>query len=553
MTFAHPMAVLWGLLAVPLVLLYWRKMRLRQETMATGMFWERVFAEDWARQSWQRWRHGVSVTVQLTVLLLLVLALAEPLIPPPEQTVIVIDNSASMSAVDVEPSRLDRAKRAAAQVVGGLRECDRAAVLAAGDAVGVQCGPSGDRKLLLAAIEDVPATQGASRVEEAVSVARAMLAGAPRSRIIVLSDAGFAGAGGLADADNVTLVRIGTPTDNLAVSRLVARRSLSDPTATQVLAEVSNYGAQPGEAELDVLYDDRPLDSLAIRIPGDGHWQQVFELNAPGGGRLVARVQSKDVQPADNERAVTLPRGGVQRVRLSGENPFVEAALRADPSVELLAIDGPPAGPGQVDVTVFIAEVPQRLPDGPTIVVGPVGPSDLWQLGEPLQDAVVAGQDFQSPVVAEVPLLGTSLAGARAIEPADAIAGLVQPLAWNAEDAPLILAIDRPAGRVLVFASPLESGLLPRSAAFPVLMADAVDWVTGGTGGEPATDGLGAVEADSFEGRPEADLRVPADVGIDVEQFAVSGPGVPPWLVLVLLAAVLFAAEWCLYQRRWLA
>jgi hypothetical protein len=146
-------------------------------------------------------------------------------------------------------------------------------------------------------------------------------------------------------------------------------------------------------------------------------------------------------------------------------------------------------------------------------------------------------------------LVGTSLAGAQAIEPADEIAGLVQPLAWNAEDAPLILAIDRPAGRVLVFASPLESGLLPRSAAFPVLMADAVNWVAGGTDGEPAA----AAEERPLDARPDADLRVPADVGIDVEQFSVSGPGVPPWLVLVLLAAVLFAAEWCLYQRRWLA
>jgi len=552
MTFTNPLALLWGLLAVPVVLLYWRRIRLRRETVATGMFWERVFAEDRARQSWQRWRHGVSLAVQLAVLLLLVLALAEPLIPPPRQTVIVLDNSASMSAADVAPSRLARAKEAAAQIVGGLRECDRAAVLAAGDAVGVGCGLSANRELLLAAIEQVPATQGASRVEDAVRVARTMLAGTPRARIIVLSDGGFSGAETLAEADDVELVRVGTAADNLAVSRLVARRSLAEPAKCEVLAEVTGFAARPVEAQLDVRYDDRPLDSRAIRVPGDGRWQQVFELSTPGGGRLAARVGPKGAYPADNEKAVGIPRGGVRRVMLGGENSFVEAALRANAGVELSAAGGPADGKGD-SVAVFVGQVPERLPDGPTIVVGPLGPCDLWKLGEPLSDAVVAGQDWQSPVTAEVALVGTALPGARSVELSDDARPLARSLAWNTEQAPLIVAIERPGGRVVVFASPLDSGLLPLSSAFPVLMAKAVDWVADTDDDKPV--GSGAIEAGEarlFDERPEGDLRMPGDVGVDVEQFSVSGPGVPPWLVLVLLAAVLFAAEWCLYQRRWL-
>jgi len=555
MTFANPLALLWGLLAVSVVLLYWRRIRLRRATVATGMFWERVFAEDRARQWWQRWRHGVSLAVQLAVLLLLVLALAEPLIPPPRRTVIVLDNSASMSAADVAPSRLARAKEAAARIVGGLRECDRAAVLAAGDAVGVGCGMSANRELLLAAIEQVPATQGASRVEDAVRVARTMLAGAPRARIIVLSDGGFAAAGTLAAADDVELVRVGTPADNLALSRLAARRSLLEPAKCELLAEVTSFAARPVEAELEILYDDRPLDSLAIRVPGDGRWQQVFELSTAGGGRLVARVEPKDGYSADNEGALVIPRGGVRRVLLTGgEHPFVEAAFRANAGVELSVVEGLPPRREKGDVAVFVGQVPERLPDGPTIVVGPLGPCDLWQVGEPLSDVVVAGQDWQSPVTAEVPLVGTALPGARSVELSDDVRTLARVLAWNAERAPLAITIERPGGRVLVFASPLESGLLPLSSAFPVLMANAVDWVAGtGEDGSAAPDPLDRAETHLANPLAEADLRVPGDVGIDVEQFAVSGPGVAPWLVLVLLAAVLFAAEWCLYQRRWLA
>jgi len=552
MTFANPLALLWGLLAVPVALLYWRRVRLRRETVATGMFWERVFVEDRVRQWWQRWRHGVSLAVQTAVLLLLVLALAEPLIPPPGRTVIVLDDSASMSAADVSPSRLARAKEAAVQVVGRLRECDRAAVLAAGDAVGASCGLSADRELLLAAIDQVPATQGASRVEDAVRVARTILAGAPRARIIVLSDAGFDGAETLAEAEDIELVRVGTPADNLAVSRLVARRSLAEPAKCEVLAEVTGFAAGPVGAELEILHDDRPLDRLAIRVPTDGRWQQTFELSTPGGGRLVARVEPRDAYPADNEKAVVLPRGGVRRVVLGGENRFVEAALRANAGVEL-SVAGDPADRKGESVAVFTGQVPWRSPEGPTIVVGPLGPCDLWRVGEPLSDAVVAGQDWQSPVTADVPLVETALPGARSVELSDGARALARSLAWNAEQAPLVIAIERPGGRVVLIASPLESGILPLSSAFPVLMANAVDWVAGtGDEGPSGSGPLDAAETAALDERPEADLRVPADLGVDVEQFVVPGPGVPPWLVLVLLAAVLFAAEWCFTQRRWL-
>jgi len=554
MTFANPLALLWGLLAVPVVLFYWRRIRLRRATVATGMFWEQVFAEDGARQPWQRWRHGVSLAVQLAVLLLLVSALAEPLVPPPRQTAIVIDNSASMSATDVAPSRLAAARAVAARIVGGLRECDRATVLSAGDSVGVGCGLSANRKLLLTAIEQVPATRGASRVEDAVRVARAMLAGAPGRRIIVLSDGCFPAAGRLAAADDVDLVRVGTPAANLAMSRFAARRSLVEPTKCEVLAEVASFAARPIEARLDVFYDDRPLDTRSLRVAASRPWQQVFELESPEGGRLAARVEPKDAHPADNEAVTVIRRSGVHRVVLSGgDHPFLAAAVRANSGAEMAAADASPTRPEGDDVAVFVGQAPARLPDGPVIVVGPLGPCDLWALGEPLSDTVVAGQDSQSPVLDDVSLVGMALPGARSLRLSDDTRALARALAWNADRTALGYAIERPTGRVVVFASPLRSGLLPLSSAFPVLVARALDWVSRSGEGERATAGrLDVAEGGLADRLAEGELRVSGDLGIDADRFRVGGPGVPPWLVLVLSAVVLFVGEWCLYQRRWL-
>ena len=77
-TFAHPMALLCGLLALPIIAVYLRKLRWRRQSTATGMFWERVFAADGFRLRWLRWRNAASLLVQLAFLATLVLALAGP-------------------------------------------------------------------------------------------------------------------------------------------------------------------------------------------------------------------------------------------------------------------------------------------------------------------------------------------------------------------------------------------------------------------------------------------------------------------------------------------
>jgi hypothetical protein len=78
MTLANPLALFWGLLAVPIVMLYARRVRLRRQPVATGMIWQQVFADEQARGAWRRWRHAVALAVQLLVLTLLVLAMADP-------------------------------------------------------------------------------------------------------------------------------------------------------------------------------------------------------------------------------------------------------------------------------------------------------------------------------------------------------------------------------------------------------------------------------------------------------------------------------------------
>src|ERR1700693_4147898 len=100
MSFANPAALAWGLLLVPVVIFYILKIRLKRVPVSTVLFWRQIFDEKKPRSLWQKLRHLVSLLLQLALLVLLVMALAEPFFPwealSARRIVLVLDNSASM-------------------------------------------------------------------------------------------------------------------------------------------------------------------------------------------------------------------------------------------------------------------------------------------------------------------------------------------------------------------------------------------------------------------------------------------------------------------------
>ncbi len=315
MTLANPIALLWGLLAVPIVLLYMRELRQRREPFATNMIWQQVFAEQGTRVAWRRWRHGVSLAVQLTALGLLVLAMAEPQMTPPERLVIIIDNSAAMNFADGEQTRLDQAKQAAKRLVAGVRLCDRVAIMSAGAAAAVRCNLTNEPATINAAIESIPAGESMADVGAmagvgtAVALARGILKKQSDGRIIVLSSRHLACA-----AEDVELFRVGKSTRNVAITRLGARRQPAEPDSCQVLVEVTNFSDTPASREVTLSFDGEPLQSMSIDLPAGGAMQHVFQLAAiPSSGVLTGRIDPRDTFLAsDDVVSIRLPLADVE-------------------------------------------------------------------------------------------------------------------------------------------------------------------------------------------------------------------------------------------------
>ena len=101
---------------VGIIALYFLKLRRRPVRVPSTLLWQRSLEDLHVNSLFQRLRRNLLLFLQLLAVALAMLALAGPQMKgtgrPGQRFVLMIDNSASMSATDVAPSRLAQAKEA---------------------------------------------------------------------------------------------------------------------------------------------------------------------------------------------------------------------------------------------------------------------------------------------------------------------------------------------------------------------------------------------------------------------------------------------------------
>jgi hypothetical protein len=510
MLFSSPNSLSWLLLAIPIVIFYILKIRLRRQPVSTVMFWQQVLDEQNPRSIWQRLRHLVSLLLQLAMLALLTFSLADPFffweVRSARRIVIVVDNSASMNSTDVKPSRLADARRQAEQLIAGMRHRDEFALVAAGTQPQVIVGFTSRQKTISTALQSLPATDGSSHVAEAVALAKRLLGerqDGKQQEVVVFTDGRFVGAEEVAappataqtetpaaiaaaSPQSVTqapvrLQIIGARTANVGITQFQVRRSLTDPLGYEILAEVTNASDQPVECRFEVELNAEPIDVVPLKLGAGGRWSQVFEKTSAQGGRLVATLKHDDALATDNTASAVLPKREIQPVLLvTSGNLFLQKVFEVNPLVKLTVVAEAPTTIPAGTVVVYHRVTPARIPAGQAFIIDPANATDLFGMGEPIANPIVTKQDKDSTLMSHVRLDNVLMPEARALTPT--MTDQTQVLAEAVTKEPLFFAVNRPEGRVLVLTVNLDKGDLPLRTAFPITVANALHWFAGNKG-----------------------------------------------------------------------
>ena len=497
MSLANPTALLWLLLAIPVVIFYILKIRLKRVPVSTILFWRQIFDEKKPRSLWQRLRHLVSLLVQLGLLSLLVFALAEPFLASEannsRRVILIVDNSASMNAIDVETSRLAKAKDEAHQIIKGLRIHDEMAIVSAGTQPQVVCGLTGHQKTLRAFLDGIPVTDGPTKLVEAMALARRLAAetksGGQECRIVVVSDGCAPDAAKLSAEENVRFIAIGGRAANVGITRFQVRRSSIDPIGYEILAEVINFSDEPtGDFRFSITLNDQIVDVKPLKLAPNEHWSEVLEKTSQDGGVLTAELVVKgekgdlpypDALVADNKAIAILSKRDDVPVHMNSPvgDLFLQKVLEANPLARVTTSRTMPTEYPVGSIKVYHRDVPAALPAGDVLVVDPTKDCDLWKVGEKLQNPIVTQQDKDSPLMAHVRLDNILMPEARKLTFTPA-AGKPHILAGALTGEPLFALIERPEGRVVVLTVNLDKGDLPFRTTFPILAMNTLGFFT---------------------------------------------------------------------------
>ena len=480
MSLLSPLALALFALALPLVLLYFLKVRRREQRVASLLLWDPSLRDREASAFFQRLQRDPLLILQILALVALSVALARPAVTlmgdGARKVVVVLDTSASMKATDVSPSRFDVARGQALGLVRRLSEGAEVMVIEAGVQPRVTAALARDRERALAAIRAAQARDLPNRLVEAVRTARALVAADPRAEIHVFSDGAFALPSGPETSDpRIRWVGVGRRSQNVGITNLSIRKNYFGSFDYQAFVSLVNYTAEPQTFTFTLELDRQPIAEKQVTLEPSVRRSVVLPFSHGGGGTVMARLQIDDDLAVDDVAyAVLPPPRKIAVLLVSSGNLFLEKVLGTDPhvSLEVKTPDQYQGGMGEADVVILDSVAPPRAGPGRFVFVNAVpGDVPLEVLGR-IDRPTIMDWDRAHPIMRHVEFAKVAIEDALRVRPLAAGRPLVE-----AVGGPLIYALEEPHRKALFIGFDLFKTDLPLRIAFPLILSNGLRWL----------------------------------------------------------------------------
>lgn len=166
------------LMPIVLIVLYFLKLKRKPIQVPSTFLWKKSIEDLHVNSLFQWLRNNVLLLLQLLVLLFLIYSVLGLRYHGSTGTsrhyILMIDNSASMSAQDVSPSRLEWAKQEALKEIDAAAEHDNGMVIVFNSKATTMQTYTSDRARLRDAVRSIQPTQRPTRIEEALALAESL-------------------------------------------------------------------------------------------------------------------------------------------------------------------------------------------------------------------------------------------------------------------------------------------------------------------------------------------------------------------------------------------
>jgi hypothetical protein len=531
MTLLVPLGLLVGLSLVALIAFYLLKVQPVDREVSSVYLWERLLPDLTAHQPWQKPRFPPLFYLQAALLLALVAASARPavfaLAAEPVSAVLVLDATASMNAADVSPSRFASARDQVRTAVDALPEGSTATLIEGASQPKVLAADLADRSALRVALEKAQPTDTASDLGDTLRLATTIAKNRPNARVEVFTDGACDLPPDLRTIDvPISWHLIGRGAPNRSITAFSARPDPGNSRRQLVFLRVQRFpGADGtlsvgGDAVVSLLVDGQLQTSRSLPFDAAGAAETVFE-DVPETAHVVeARLDGADPLVAGDRATLVFTQPRATRVLLvSRGNVFLEKAIGLLPNVVLDRVQPRSFGsvvPEDYDVIVYDTDVPDVVPARPALIVSPAT-SPFLAVDGLLTNPAITAWERDHPLLANVDLTDVRIASAPKVEAPGWARAIVE-----SPNGPLVLAGDESGRRVVVLAVDLHRSNLPLTTAFPVLIANAIGYLTppGLLSSEVVSPGAEVVITPSIEART---VTVQPPSGAD-EVFPVKGP-----------------------------
>ena len=499
MHFLNPSAFYLLALIPIVVLLHFLKLRRQRHVVPSVMLWLEAIEDMKANVPFQRLRNSLLLPLQILFLLVVVGGVARPALRQlgglSEQSIIIIDTSASMGSTDIGETRLDVAKAEALKLINQLGANGQMMIMdTSRPSYNIRQAFTSDKEKLRQAIENL-SVKHTDPALKAVFDSVAVYAGVPGAQMALNPDAvGIVFISDnfrmLPDAVNLAQLQkisLGDRSENVAIVQFSVTRALTPPNQYQVLVGVQSFADTPKEFQVQLGIEGKSFfEDKSVILPPRETTSILFSLDDDErfyGQVVTARLDIDDDLSTDNVAAAILhppPRWKVLLVSDRNQPPLT-AILKTDPHVSLNQIRTLDYhGPGDNDILIFDRFVPDPLPEGNIVFLNPIGGLPFMPTQENRQPIQAIDQHPTHEVMRDVSLIDLEVKVSLQLQ---------LPL-WGiplveTNQTPLIWLGEQAESKIVVFAfDPFDldvSNFATSIPSTPILMSQCLEWLGSGT------------------------------------------------------------------------